>query len=34
MDSEGRTIQWLLEQRLLSEPVENLLFSDGVLGAM
>jgi chemotaxis-related protein WspB len=34
MDSEGRTIQWLLEQRLLSEPVENLLFSDAVLRAM
>jgi chemotaxis-related protein WspB len=27
MDGGGRTIQWLFEQRLLSKPVENLLFS-------
>jgi chemotaxis-related protein WspB len=31
VDEQGRTIQCLLQQRLLSEPVENLLFSDAVL---
>jgi len=31
MDADGRTIQWLLEQRLLSEPVEKGLFSDALL---
>ena len=34
IDGQGRTIQWLLQQRLLSEPVENVLFSDAVLTAL
>jgi chemotaxis-related protein WspB len=31
MDAEGRPIQWLHEQHLLSEPIENLLFRQPVL---
>src|SRR5260370_33687641 len=31
MDPEGRPIQWLHEQQLLSEPIENLLFRQPVL---